>query len=135
MAIPGDIETFLNRKYAILQQQADAATSNANTANLTGRAQAGLDQVRTQLLPKESAASIAKMGAETGLIGQQASVIAPESRARIANLNAETALTGTNNRIAIREGLTERSILPDSLKSVMGLRGYTGYRLGSVLGE
>ena len=81
-------QDFLARKYSILQQQANATTEsaaattrNADTSAIVGKAQAGLDNTRALWLPKESAASIAKMGAETGLIGEQAKVVGPESRA------------------------------------------------------
>lgn len=140
--VPSTMQEYLNRKYAILEQQANAQTTqaaattrNAATAALTGKAQAGLDTVRAQLLPGESAASIAKMGAETGLIGQQAKYFGPEAMARIANLGAETERTSTDNKIAVREGLMERTTLPESLRAVLGARGYQGYRLGSVVGN
>ncbi len=111
--MPVDFNYFLNQKYAQLQQQADATTANAkaNTLNastnaITGAAAARLDSTRAALLPGESQATIAKLGAETGLIGEQAKIVAPESTARIGQIRAETALTGTQNEVARRQGLT-----------------------------
>lgn len=110
---PVDFNFFLNRKYALLAQQADAGTTNAASGAITANAQAGalgaaagLDRVRTKLMPAESAATIAQQGAQTNLLTQQASVVVPESTARIAQMGAETALTGTNNKIATRNSLT-----------------------------
>lgn len=126
---PVDFNYFLARKYAILQQQADATTQNANSSAVASAAAAAVDRTRAGLMPAESAAQIAQQGAQTRLLGEQAAVVRPESAARIASMNAETALTGTNNQIAIREGLTPRPILGSSLNNVLGSRGYTGFRL------
>lgn len=133
-----DFNFFLARKYAILQQQADAASQNANTAQMTGAAQAGLDRTRARLLPGESNASIAKMGAETNLIGQQASVVVPESRARIRNMNADTDFTGTQNTVMRRQSLTPMSRLfgsPDYegvIGSGLSQGVFGGFRLPSL---
>lgn len=124
-----DISYWLNQKYALLQQQADIEAKNAATNALVGTASAGLDTTRAALLPAESKAGIAKTGAETSLIGQQAKYLGPEALARISQLRAETGLTGTQNRVLQHEQLPNYSVLPESLQSIMGLRGYTGYRL------
>lgn len=101
-----DFDYFLRAKYAQLQQQADATTKNAATSAMVGKAAAGLDNTRAALLPGESRASIAKMGAETGLIGEQAAIVRPESAARIAGMEADARFTDTQNRVAIRQGET-----------------------------
>lgn len=101
-----DMSFWLGRKYSILQQQADATTQNASTAATTGAAAANLDRTRANLMPGESAASIARMGAETNLTNQQASVVVPESRARVRNMDADTSYTGTQNRVLTRTSLT-----------------------------
>lgn len=101
-----DFNYFLNRKYAQLQQQADATTMNAKTNALAGAAAARLDSVRADLLPAESREGLLKSASERGLIDQQASVVVPESRARVAQMGAETDLTRTQNRVAVRQGLT-----------------------------
>lgn len=123
-----DFNYFLARKYAQLQQQADATTQNANsnavqaaTGAVVGNAAAALDTARATALPAESAAQIALQRAQARLVGEQASVVAPESRARIGQITAETGLTNTNNKIAIREGLTPRSFqLGGALSDVLG---------------
>lgn len=101
-----DFDYFLRAKYAQLQQQADATTKNAATNAMVGKAAAGLDTTRAALLPGESQASIAKMGAETNLIGEQASIVRPESAARIAGMSADTDLTRTQRDVIIRQDLT-----------------------------
>lgn len=101
-----DFNYFLNRKYMNLQDQTKIAQQNADTGAMTGAAAARLDNTRATLLPNESKATIAKMGAETNLIGEQASIVRPESVARIANMNADTALTKTNRDVTIRQDLT-----------------------------
>ena len=133
-----DFNYFLQRKYAVLQQQADAGTSNAasgaiqaNSGAIAARAGANLDNTRATLLPAESAATIAQSRAQTRLIGEQANVVAPESMARIAGMTADTALTGTNNKIAIREGLVPRPIMGSALAGVMGPATPAGFRFSS----
>lgn len=106
MAGAPDMSFWLGRKYALLQQQADATTKNADTASMTGAAQAAVDRTRANLMPGESAATIGRMGAETNLANQQASVVVPESRARVRNLDAETSYTGTQNKALTRTSLT-----------------------------
>ena len=66
-----DIQYWLDRKYALLQQQANATTQNAASTATASNAAAALDLTRSRLLPNESKASIAKTGAETNLLGQQ----------------------------------------------------------------
>ncbi len=80
MAIPSDMANFLQQKYAILQQQADATTRNADTAALTGKAAANLDTVRAGLMPAESQANIGLTRANTGLT---------QANTRIAGINAD----------------------------------------------
>jgi hypothetical protein len=134
---PVDFNYYLGRKYALLQQQADATsqtadatTKNAATNAVAASAAANLDNTRATLLPGESKAGIAKTQAETGLLGEQTRLFEPTALANIANTNASTFKTGIEGSVLRREGLMERSILPESLQSVMGSRGYTGYRLG-----
>lgn len=118
MAGPVDFNYFLQRKYAILQQQADAGTEgakaqtqNAATAALTGAAAARLDNTRADLMPTESAAQVGLTRAQTALTGNQAKVVIPMATAQIANLGAQTALTGTQNKVLTRNELTPRSEL------------------------
>lgn len=128
-----NFDYFLRRKYAQLQQQADATTKNAATSALTGRAAANFDNVRASLLPTESRANVAQTQANTNLIDQQAAVVAPESQARIRQMDAGAQYTGTQDAVLRREGLMTRSTSPSALSSVLGARGYTGFQLGDIV--
>jgi len=101
-----DFGYFLNRKYALLQQQADAASQNANTAQMTGAAGAKLDTTRATWLPRQAKSEIAQAGAQTNLIGEQAKIIGPESIARRNQMQADTDFTGTQNKVLTRTSLT-----------------------------
>lgn len=115
-----DFGYFLARKYALQQQEADAATKNASSNALQAAAGARLTGVQADVLPATSKAQIAQMGANTNLITEQAKVVGPEAFARIGQLKADTFATNVSGQIAAREGLMERSVLPESLTSVMG---------------
>ena len=107
MAIPSDMANFLQQKYAILQQQADATTRNADTAALTGKAAANLDTVRAGLMPAESRANIGLVKANTGLAQANTRLVGlnadwlprmnqgtlDEQAARTRSVNTETDLT------------------------------------------
>ena len=67
------LSELLGRKYSILQQQANAQTSQAGAAVTSANAAAGLDRVKTQLLPGETAAGIGLTNARAGLTGEQRS--------------------------------------------------------------
>lgn len=128
-----DFGFFLGRKYAILQQQADAASQNADTARMTGVAGAKLDLTRANWLPRQAAAEIAQAGAQTNLIGEQAKIVAPESRARIGQINADAAYTTTQDKVLTRGSLTPfRSLFGDPGKHLSGVMG-SGYQLGQIV--
>jgi len=136
-AQPVDMNYFLARKYALLQQQADAGTSQAQTQSrqadtgaLVGAAAANLDRTRAGLLPGESAAQIAQQGAQTRLLGEQASIVQPLARAQIGQIGAETGLTTTQNKVLTRTALTPyRSLIGSALGSTLGAGGYQGFQL------
>lgn len=111
-----DFATALNRKYNILQQQADASTKQADAQMIGVEAAAQLDRTKANLLPGETKANIAKTIADAGLTREQTKFLGPETEARIANLKANTGLTTTQDKIAAREGLTERNINPKFLR-------------------
>lgn len=122
-----DINYWLGRKYALLAQNADADTARAGAAVTSANASANLDTVRAGILPQQAASEIALQGAQTRLTGEQTKIVAPESRARISLIGSEiglnqanTGLIKTNTAIAKREGLDKRSILPESLRAVLG---------------
>lgn len=134
--MPDGMANLLARKYAILQQHADAGTLNAQTGAASGASDVAMNALRMRLMPGESAAGVSKTRAETGLIGQQAQYYGQEAVARIAGINAETGLTTTNNRIAIRENLTPNSqkfgTSPGrTLEALSGVMG-SPYRLSGV---
>lgn len=122
-----NIGYWLDRKYAILQQQADATSRNAATNAQVGAASAALDLTRSRLLPAESAANIGQTQAQTNLLGEQAKVVVPESRARINSLNADAGLASANTGL-VRDSLKTYSALPASLQAVMGAQ----YQLGDI---
>lgn len=80
-----DWAALLDRKYNILQQQADTARLGVNASAL-------LDRTRAGLLPAESRANIANTMAQAGLYGAQA-----------ANVNEETKYVGPLARANITE--------------------------------
>lgn len=138
---PVDFNYFLQRKYALLQQQADAGTSQAASGAVTAAAQANnlnadaaLTGVRAKLLPGESAATIGLQGAQRNLLTEQAAVVRPESTARIGQIGAETAYTTSQNQNYRRVNLTGINggaagvpVAPAAL----GPGGYTGFRLSN----
>lgn len=139
-----DFNYFLQRKYALLQQQADAgsvsAASGAIQANAQAgalKAEAGLTNVRTQLAPAESASQIGLQSAQRALLGEQAKVVGPESAARIGQIGAETQFTRDQNRNFVRVNLTGiNGGAPGSptIGGLLGPGGYQGFRLGQGIG-
>jgi hypothetical protein len=139
---PVDFNYFLQRKYALLQQQADAGTTNAQsgalqaaTGAIVGKAAATLDNTRSSLLPAESRSQIGLQGAQANLLGQQAQVVVPEAQSRIRNQDANTLLTGTQDKVLTRDGLTTFSASQPggALSGTLGPGGYRGFRLGADL--
>lgn len=137
---PVDFNYFLQRKYALLQQQADAGTSQAASGAVTAAAQAnnlnadaGLTAVRARLLPGESAATIGLQGAQRNLLGEQAKVVAPESTARIGQITGETAYTASQNQNYRRVNLTgiNGGAAGSPAPAALGPGGYTGFRLSN----
>lgn len=98
-------------------------------------AAAALDAQRTALLPKQTAADIAKSTAETGLIGQQAKFLGPEALARIGGLNADAGLARANT-IGVRNlRVSPFSTDQASIDEVLGQRStnqdYNNLKLGN----
>lgn len=93
---------LLARKYAIMQQQADADTARAASFGLTSRADANLSNVRAGLLPNESiannrltAAQAAAATATAGKTTEETKFIGPLARASIRNSDAQAGLYGS----------------------------------------
>jgi hypothetical protein len=141
MAIPGDMLDFLTKKYAILQQQAVADTARAGAAVTSANAAANLDNTRAGILPTESAAAIALQRAQAGLTTAQTGIVAPESAARIGLMGTEASLNRANtglvseNTVTAKRGNRLISILPDSLRSVMGSTPLSGLGGGFKSGD
>lgn len=134
-----DFNYFLQRKYALLQQQADAGTAGAaantlqaQTGATVGAAAAKLDSTRANLLPAESASQIGLQSAQTGLTRAQAAVVIPEAQSRIGVNAANIANTDIQTRIAERDGLTTFSAAnPGGAIASILPGGYQGYRLST----
>lgn len=116
MQQPPDINYWLQRKYALLQQQADAGTMGAKANVTAANAAANLDTTRARVLPGQAASENAMRAANIGLTNEQASVVRPLASAQIEQIavgndltRANTRLTDTNEQIAFREGLYERT--------------------------
>lgn len=112
-----DFRYFLNRKYALLGQEANAGTQNAASNAITARAQAGalgaaaaLDRTRASLMPGESEAGIAQTLANARLLGEQAATVRPVAFANIRATEAGTRLTDTQEE---SERSLNVSISPD----------------------
>lgn len=69
--MPEGMAQLLARKYAIMQQQADAGTISANAGANAANAGAKLDLTKAKLLPGESEANIGLTKAQAGLAGAQ----------------------------------------------------------------
>lgn len=85
--MPAGFDDLIRRKYDILQQQADASTA-------TARAAANLDSVKAGLMPRQTAADIAKINADIGLTNMQTRWFGPTAQANIglARANAFQSL-------------------------------------------
>lgn len=136
---PVDFDYFLQRKYALLQQQADAGSQNANsgavqaaTGAIVGKAAAGLDNTRANLLPAESASQIGLQAAQTALTRNQSSVVVPVAQAQIRNTDANTGLTTTQDKALTYDALTTHRLAQPggALAGTLGAGGYSGFRLG-----
>lgn len=123
-----DISFWLGRKYALLQQQADAGTQQAATGALVGGAAARLDNTKSNLLPKTTMAEIGKTLAETSFLGEQQKFIAPEALARVRSLDAGTFKTRNEGEVVKLEGI---DTVPTSLRSLSNIRSARLPSMGS----
>lgn len=87
MGMPWGFQELLNRKYAIMQQQADTARVGVDAA-------AGLDRARTAVLPLESEANVAESRARTTNLGLTGQTIIPLANANLGLITAQTYATG-----------------------------------------
>jgi hypothetical protein len=118
-----DFNYWLRQKYALLKQQADATTKNAETQRIAGEAAALVDTTKARLMPKESREALLKSAAERNLIDQQAAVVQPTALANIGLTNAQAGLVGeqtTAQRID-NTPLSKRD--PDTISSIQRILG------------
>lgn len=116
--MPTGFQELLDRKYSILQQQADTARVGVDAA-------AGLDRARTIALPGESSANIAESRARTTNLGLTGQTIVPLATANLGLLGAQTANLGAET-----EGTQERTI---GLRQLNRRRPISDFGLGSSL--
>lgn len=140
MAFDGvDFNYFLNRKYALMAQNADADTSRASSAAISAvagaeaaRAAANVDNVRAGLMPAESQSQIGLQTAQGRVFNAQADLIPQEGAARIGQIKADTAFTGTQNKVLTRNSLTGIfGGAPGSLPTLQGAGALAGYNFSS----
>lgn len=140
MAMPPGFQRLLDRKYAILQQQADAMALNAQSNAGASAAAAALDRARASVIPEESEANIAQTRAQTGLIGQQAKYYGPRQLAEISGIKADTRATNQNADFFYRLNLLDRKTTQAGVDRVLGVQPSVddvvadararGYRIG-----
>jgi len=94
MGMPYGFAELLQKKYAIMAQQADAQTTSANAG-------ANLDNVKARLMPGQVEAEIGRTKAETTNLGLTGRTIVPLATAQIGlmgsqakNYDAQSDLTG-----------------------------------------
>ena len=85
MAMPEGFAAALARKYDILQQQANSASTTAN-------AEANLTNVRAGLLPAESEANVGLTGAQTRSVDENTKYVGPLANASIFNTREQGGL-------------------------------------------
>lgn len=100
--MPSGFAELLQEKYAQMRLTATAQADSLGAA-------AGLDRVKTKLLPGQTEAEIGKINAETGMIGEQARQVAPLARGLLGlqssqarGLDATTEGTGIENNFQRR---------------------------------
>jgi hypothetical protein len=98
LGMPAGFQTLLDRKYAILQQQADTAKVGVDAA-------AALDRTRAQVLPDQAAADVAESRARTTNLGLTGQTILPLATANLGLIGAQTTNLGAET-----ENTTERTI-------------------------
>lgn len=135
---PVNFNAFLGRKYALLQQQADAGTTQANSGALAAAAAARLDNTRADLAPAESKANIGLTQAQTGLVGNQAKIVIPESQSRIALQDSQKTGQDLTNQVTYINEVKPGPAAPTTsgaLGNVLGPAGYSGFRLAPEAGD
>jgi hypothetical protein len=119
--MPPGFEELLQRKYNIMQQQADSGL-------MAARAASNLDTVKAGLMPAESRAQIEKMLADRGLINAQAATVAettkyvgPLARADIGYKSSASGLNRANSANIGQETESKKQI--NSFFDIGGMNG------------
>jgi hypothetical protein len=100
---PGFAEA-LALKYGIMKQQADAQSKSLAAA-------ANLDNVKADLLPKQTAGDLAEQAARTQGIGLTNQTILPESNARVGLLGAQTKNVGANTDLTNTQTEAQKQLI------------------------
>jgi hypothetical protein len=118
---PPGFDALIARKYDILQQHANAATTEAD-------ANANLTNVKAGLLPTESAADVAKTQAETAGQNINNRFLPDVLRANIFETRARGQLsTSSALNTDVQSTIAKRSLMPAStLFNGFGMTGGTG---------
>ncbi len=88
-------------------------TKNADALNAAQLATARLTNVKADVLPAESQATVNETAARAGLIGQQAKTVVPLANANIAQTGAQTRLLGTQEGVLRYNGLDQVNPVAD----------------------
>lgn len=147
MDMPAGMADLLARKYAILQQQADAGTTTANANANAANAAAKLDTERANVVAPESRANIgltvANTGlarANTGLVGAQAdqtrkntSWIDRLNESQITLQGAQTGLYGAQAGLAGAQARVADDGIAPIGSTLPSLKRIVGQRVPSIL--
>lgn len=125
MGMPDGFAALIQRKYDIMQQQADSQ----RTAVTAG---ANLDNVKAKLMPGESAANVAESAARTTNLGLTGRTILPLAGAQIGLLGAQTRNTDAGTVGIGLDNVGKAQLVRPRARSAFGL-GTLGDDLGTSL--
>lgn len=125
-----DFAAALNRKYNIMQQEADATTKQADASMIGTQAAANLDRTKALLMPKEVMAGIKRTLAEAGLTAEQTKYVGDEARSRIGLNKANTSLVDMQREALWKSDVEETDINKEYLRTTptnLSFRSTIGY--------
>lgn len=125
IGMPEGFAALIQRKYDILQQQADSQ----RTAVTAG---ANLDNMKAKLMPAESAANVAESAARTTNLGLTGRTIVPLAQAQIGLMGAQTRNTDAGTVGIGLDNVSKAQLTRVRPRSSFGL-GTIGDDLGSNL--
>ena len=124
--MPDGFAALLQRKYDIMQQQADSQ----RTAVTAG---ANLDNVKAKLMPGESAANVAEAGARTTNLGLTGRTILPLAGAQIGLLGAQTRNTDAGTVGIGLDNVGKAQDVRRHGRAAFGLSGLSGLGTSSLM--